>query len=73
MINLDDHVPTTSNTKPIIFGDLMRGYEIFDLAGMVVIRDDYTQKKKAIVEWTFHRYLTGQVILPEAIKILKIK
>lgn len=73
MIDLDSHTPTTSNTKPIIFGDLMRGYEVFDLAGMVVIRDDYTQKRKAIVEWTFHRYLTGQVILPEAIKILKIK
>lgn len=73
MIDLDSHTPTTSNKKPIIFGDLMRGYEVFDLAGMVVIRDDYTQKRKAIVEWTFHRYLTGQVILPEAIKILKIK
>lgn len=73
MIDLDSHVPTTSNTKPIVFGDLMRGYEIFDLVGTVVIRDDYTQKKKAIIEWTFHRYNTGQVILPEAIKILKIK
>lgn len=73
MIHLDSHVPTTSGTKPIIFGDLYRGYEIFDLAGIVAIRDDYTQKKKAIIEWTFHRYLTGQVTIPEAIKIMRVK
>lgn len=73
MIDLDDHVPTTSNTKPVIFGDLRRGYEIFDMAGVEVIRDDYTQKTKRIIEWTFHRFLTGQVILAEAIKVMKIK
>lgn len=73
VIDLDNHVPTTSNTKPVIFGDFMRGYEIFDMAGVELIRDDYTQKKKAIIEMTFHRYLTGQVILPEAIKILTVQ
>lgn len=73
MIDLDTHVPTTSGTKPIIFADMMRGYEIFDLAGTVVIRDEYTQKRKAAIEWTFHRYNTGQVILPEAIKIMRVK
>ncbi|MDX2308073.1 MAG: phage major capsid protein [Hyphomicrobium sp.] len=73
MIDLDSHVPTTSNTKPIICGDLRRGYEIFDRAGISLVRDDYTKKKQSIVEFTFTRYLTGQVILPEAIKILKIK
>lgn len=73
VIDLDNHVPTTSNTKPILFGDFMRGYEIFDMAGIELIRDDYTQKKKAMIEMTFHRYLTGQVILAEAIKVLKVK
>lgn len=73
MIDLDSHVPTASNTKPIICGDLRRGYEIFDRAGISLVRDDYTKKKQSIVEFTFTRYLTGQVIQPEAIKVLKIK
>lgn len=55
------------------FGDFMRGYTIVDRTGMSIIRDDLTQKKKAIVEFTFNRWNYGQVVLPEAIKILKIK
>ena len=73
VIDLDNHDPTTSNTKPIVFGDFMRGYEIFDMVGVELIRDDYSKKRQNIVEFTFHRYNTGQVILAEAIKILKIK
>ena len=70
-IDLDD-AQSGSNAKPIVFGDLRRGYEIFDLIGISVIRDDLTRKKEAITEWTFRRYNTGRVIMPEAIKILKI-
>jgi HK97 family phage major capsid protein len=72
MISLED-AQTGSNAKPIVFGDLRRGYEIFDMVGISVIRDDLTRKKEAITEWTFRRYNTGRVIIPEAIKILKIK
>ncbi len=72
-IDLDDHTPTTSNTKPILFGDLRKTYEIYDLQGVVVIRDELTKKREAITEITFRRYLTGKVILPEATRILKIK
>lgn len=71
MIDLDD-AQTGSNAKPIIFGDLRRGYEIFDMVGISVVRDDLTRKREAITEWTFRRYNTGRVILPEALKILKI-
>ena len=70
-IDLDD--PTDgAGAKPVIFGDFRRGYEIYDLTGTAVVRDDYTQKKNRIVEWTFYRYLHGQVIVPEAIKIMRI-
>lgn len=71
-IDLDD-AQNGSNAKPIVFGDLRRGYEIFDMIGISVIRDDLTRKKEAITEWTFRRYNTGRVIMPEAIKILKIQ
>lgn len=73
MIHMDDYTGAASNQKPIMFGDMSRCYEIFDLAGVHVIRDDYSGKKKAQIEFTFDRYLTGQVILPEAMKILKTK
>lgn len=62
-----------SGSKVVIFGDLRRGYEIFDLMGISVVRDDLTQKKNAITEWTFRRYNTGRVVIPEAIKILTLK
>ncbi|MEE9160013.1 MAG: phage major capsid protein [Gammaproteobacteria bacterium] len=60
------------NAFPIAFGDFRRGYEIYDRTGTTVIRDNVTRKRQAIIEWTFHRWLTGQVIIPEAITALKI-
>lgn len=72
MIDLDD-AQNGAGAKPIIFGDMRRGYEIFDMMGISVIRDDLTKKKQAITEWTFRRYLTGRVIIPEAFKILRVK
>jgi len=72
MIDLDD-AQNGSNAKPIVFADLRRGYEIYDLIGISVIRDDVTMADKAITQWVFRRYLTGQVVVPEAIKILKIQ
>lgn len=72
MIHMDD-AQTGAGAKPIVFADMRRGYEIFDLMGISVIRDDLTQKRKAITEWTFRRYLTGRVIIPEAFKIMRVK
>jgi hypothetical protein len=40
---------------------------------MNATRDDLTRKKEAITEWTFRRYNTGRVILPEAIAVMTIK
>lgn len=57
----------------VIYGDFMRGYTIIDRTGTTMIRDEYSRKKENIVELTFHRYNTGQVVLPEAFKALKIK
>jgi HK97 family phage major capsid protein len=57
----------------VAFGDFRRGYRIIDFIGMEMIRDEFTNKKKAIIEVTFHRWNTGQVILPEAIVLLLTK
>lgn len=61
------------NALPIAFGDFRRGYEIYDRTGTTVIRDNITRKRQAIIEWTFHRWLTGQVIIAEAITALRVK
>lgn len=71
MIDLAD-AQTGSGAKAVVFGDLRRGYEIYDLVGISVVRDDLTRKREAITEWTFRRYSTGRVVIPEAIKILNI-
>ena len=71
MIDLDD-ATAGSGAKPVVCADLFRGYEIFDLLGISVVRDDLTNKKAAITEWTFRRYNTGRVVLPEAIAVMTL-
>ena len=71
MIDMDD-VTLGAGAKPVAFCDLYRGYEIFDMIGMNVVRDDITQADRAIVSWTFRRYLTGRMLIPEAIAILTL-
>ena len=57
----------------VALADFTRGYTIIDRTGLEVIRDDVTNKRNAIIELTFHRWNHGQVTLPEAFKLLKIK
>lgn len=62
-----------ANAYSIFYGDLRRGYRITDRTGLSVIRDPYSQKKHDIIEFTWNRYNDGQVILEDAIKLIKIK
>jgi HK97 family phage major capsid protein len=57
----------------VAFGDFLRGYTIIDRTGISMVRDEYSRKKEAIVEFTINRWNTGLVTLPEAIKLLKVK
>jgi HK97 family phage major capsid protein len=68
----NDMPDIATDSFPVAFGDFMRGYLILDRTGLNIIRDDVTQKRKAIVEFTMMRWLTGQVVLPEAITGIKI-
>jgi len=67
-ISLDD---IGANKYPIFFGDFGRGYMICDRMLMMVTRDDYTQAKKAEINFVFHRYVGGGTVLPESIGKLK--
>ncbi|MFC3816562.1 phage major capsid protein [Lysobacter sp. GCM10012299] len=70
---MNDMPDIAANAFALVFADFRRGYQIVDRTGMDVIRDNVTKKHRAIIEMTFHRYNHGQVILPEAFKLLKIK
>lgn len=61
-----------ASAKVLAYGDFGIGYRIVDRTATEVIRDDYTRKKEAIVEYTIHRWNTGKVVLPEAIKVLAL-
>jgi HK97 family phage major capsid protein len=61
----------TNDSLSVAYGDFSVGYLIIDRTATEVIRDDLTRKKEAIVEFTIHRWNTGKVILPEALKLIK--
>lgn len=71
-IDLDD-AQNGSGSKAVVFGDLRRAYEIYDMLGINVVRDDLTKADQAITQWIFRRYNYGRVIMPEALKILQIQ
>lgn len=60
-----------TDEKPVLFGDFMRGYTIVDGTTMSMIRDDYTLSTQGKVRFVAHRRVGGQVVLPEAIKVLQ--
>jgi HK97 family phage major capsid protein len=70
---MQDMPSVAANSLSLVYADFMRGYTIIDRTGLQVIRDDVTRKKNNIIELTFHRYNHGQVVLPEAFKLLKTK
>jgi HK97 family phage major capsid protein len=69
--SMPDH--DSGGSYSVAFGDFRRGYTIIDRTGLSVVRDEFTQKKKGIVEFTLHRWNTGRVTLTEPIKLLLIK
>lgn len=69
----NDMPDIADGTLPVAFGDFRRGYLIIDRTGMQVIRDNVTRKQEAIIEFTMNRWNTAQVVLAEAIKVLKIQ
>lgn len=64
---------TVKGSFPVAFGDFLKGYLILRRSAMEVIRDEFSQKRKAIVEFTFMQWITGQVLLEEAIVLLEIR
>ncbi len=70
---LQDMPVIAAGSLSIAYGDFVRGYRILDRTGMIMVRDEVTLADNASVKFVFHRWLNGQVINTEAIKILRIK
>jgi HK97 family phage major capsid protein len=60
-----------TNTFPIAFGDLKRGYRLVDRIEMSMVRDPFTKAGDGLCKFTARRRVGGQVILAEAIRLLK--
>jgi HK97 family phage major capsid protein len=57
---------------PIAFGDFRRGYWIVDRLAMQTLRDPYTQAGNGNIRFWGRKRVGGQVVLPEAIKLLRV-
>ncbi len=56
----------------LAFGDFRRGYWIIDRLQIETLRDPYTQAGNGFIRFWARKRVGGQVVLPEAIKLLKI-
>jgi HK97 family phage major capsid protein len=72
MIDLDA-AADGSGAKPIVYADWMRAMEVFDMVGMMVVRDDLTLATSAKVRFIFRRWNTSRVLMPEAAKVLVVQ
>jgi len=61
-----------SGTFPIAFGDLGTGYRIVDRQQLGTLTDPYTQATRAITRIHGTRWVGGGVVMPAAIKKLKM-
>ena len=57
---------------PMAFGNFRRGYTILDRIQMSVLRDPFTQATSGNIRFIARRRVGGQVVLPEAIRLLKV-
>lgn len=60
-----------TNTFPIAFGDWKRAYTLVERLDMVIVRDPYTVASAGQVKFFARRRIGGQVVLGEAIRLLK--
>lgn len=60
-----------ANAFPIAFGDWKRAYVLHDRIEMAIMRDPYSLQSSGQVKFTARRRVGGQVVLGEAIGLLK--
>ena len=62
-----------ANATPIAFGDMYSAYSILDSTAMEMQIDNVTKFNEGLVLYNFARWNGGQVVMPEALKLLQVK
>ena len=72
VVEAADMPNVSANAFPVLFGDFKAGYLIVDRIAIAVLRDPYSAATSNCVRFHARKRVGGQVVLPEAIKKLKI-
>lgn len=72
VIEAPDMEDVAASAHPIAYGDFASAYRIYDRVGLSVLRDPYTMATKGLVRFHGRRRVGADVVLPEAIRRLKI-
>lgn len=67
-----DFPAVADGAKVIAFGDFRRGYVIVDRVSIETLRDPYSGADSGVIRLYARKRVGGQVVLPEAIKVLRI-
>ena len=72
VVEMADMPDIAGNAFPIVFGDFMQGYRIFDRVALSILRDPYSQATNGMTRFHGRRRVAGGVAKAEAIRKLKI-
>jgi len=72
VIELPDMDDIGANKLPIVFGDFMAGFRIYDRVQLSVMRDPYSVQKDGLIRFHGRRRVAGGVVRAEAFKLLKV-
>ena len=67
-----DMPDVAAGARPIAYGDFMRAYLIVDRIMMQINRDPFSMMDSNVTRYIGRRRVGGQVVLPEAIRTLKV-
>jgi HK97 family phage major capsid protein/HK97 family phage prohead protease len=71
VIEAPDMPDIGSGAEPIIYGDFMRAFRIYDRVAMSVLRDPYTQATRGLVRFHARRRVGAGLVLAEALRKIK--
>lgn len=71
-VETPDMPAIAADAYPVLFGDLRRAYYIVDRVAIQIVRDALTQATKGMIRFIARKRVGGMVVLPEAIRKLKI-
>lgn len=60
-----------SAAEPIVFGDFMSAYRIYDRVGLTILRDPYTVATSGLVRFHARRRVGGGMVLAEALRKIR--